>query len=553
MKKLLSLLTAILLAATLSAQIGAAGPQQQHVSRILTLLRDGRSSEAADALDSLERTYGSSADTRCLKGLLFYTLDRPAEAAAELEAALAIAGTKDVLPKSYISTCLARALYGAGRTDDAIRALQQAIRADRHNAVLLNELSRLYAGEGRLKEAERECRRAIHADPTEQDFRCDLALLLYRRGKPLEAFNMLSDAILRDESNARARRDIANLALYTFQDTETYINQYLYYLYLDPTGDVSDLLTLSQTHCDSILTTVDYVLNNLAETDEQQAYWSLLAGKIELTNGLSGAEEHIDRALRLSRDSAGLLNEALYVRIILSNALGDTAGALSQANSLVNNMTAHGLNPAIAHFERAKILYAAERHAEAEADLTATINHGLVDSADVATAYMMRAELRQDYLGQGPAAGPDLDSALRYAPDEPYALLAKGKHCINFLNDAARANRCFERVLEVDTVPDANSCRAFAWAYLGDPIEADRWQHRILAEVPAESRGTALYNAACLYSVLGNRQMALNYLMQAMDEHALTCSKLRSDSDFDLIRSSAEFQSVLRVICSQSH
>jgi adenylate cyclase len=73
--------------------------------------------------------------------------------------------------------------------------------------------------------------------------------------------------------------------------------------------------------------------------------------------------------------------------------------------------------------------------------------------------------------------------------------------------------------------------------------EALKWTAKSVSIAPNET--TVLYNAACIYSLLGEVDMALDYFEKAIDSGYASREWIENDSDFDLIRDHPRFKKIL--------
>jgi len=120
---------------------------------------------------------------------------------------------------------------------------------------------------------------------------------------------------------------------------------------------------------------------------------------------------------------------------------------------------------------------------------------------------------------------------------------------LNMENEMQKAN---QRALEVfrkhiDLNPD--DARAL---YLGaraliradDPVGALRWVKKAISINPDET--SVLYNATCIYSLLGKFDEALDYFEKAIEAGFASREWIESDSDLDPIRNHPRFQKALK-------
>ena len=79
--------------------------------------------------------------------------------------------------------------------------------------------------------------------------------------------------------------------------------------------------------------------------------------------------------------------------------------------------------------------------------------------------------------------------------------------------DAAVAD--FKKTIELDTVPNDNSSAQYVYLYLGQITEAKEWMNKVLEKSTDKGK---YYDAACLYSVIGEREQAIDYLRLAFEK-----------------------------------
>jgi tetratricopeptide (TPR) repeat protein len=110
---------------------------------------------------------------------------RPAEAAAELERALALGVEPRVRAAALVN--LGRIAEGAHRPEDALRRYRDAVAADPGSASARGNLGGALAEAGRLDEALEHLRAAVALRPNEADLRYNLGLVLSDLGRLAEA------------------------------------------------------------------------------------------------------------------------------------------------------------------------------------------------------------------------------------------------------------------------------------------------------------------------------------------------------------------------------
>jgi tetratricopeptide (TPR) repeat protein len=114
----------------------------------------------------------------------------------------------------------ARKLADAARLDEAIAALQQALRANLDDAVMFCELGLLFLRAGRAEEACEAFWRALGLDPNFAAAHYNLGAALERTGDPAEAERSLRRAIALDPTLGAAHSRLGNLLQAQGKETE---------------------------------------------------------------------------------------------------------------------------------------------------------------------------------------------------------------------------------------------------------------------------------------------------------------------------------------------
>ncbi len=115
-------------------------------------------------------------------------------------------------------------------------------------------------------------------------------------------------------------------------------------------------------------------------------------------------------------------------------------------------------------------------------------------------------------------------------------LLARG--------DTLQALADYEKVLEIDTVPEANSFRQYALFGLGRVEDAVIWMEKIIREDPANF--TIYYDKARLCSRMGDVDEALDALETALECGFRRFALMRDEPDLAAIRNLPRFRTLLQ-------
>jgi adenylate cyclase len=156
-------------------------------------------------------------------------------------------------------------------------------------------------------------------------------------------------------------------------------------------------------------------------------------------------------------------------------------------------------------------------------------------------------------LGKHEKAAKLFEQATKVRPEDYQAAiyLVGAYNDSNLKNEAKRAN---QRALEVvrnhiDLNPDdARALYLGAWSLIkaNKREEALDWVEMAVTLDPKEI--SILYNAACVYSLLGKFEIAINFLEKAFEAGFASAEWIENDSDFDPIRNHPRFLNALKKI-----
>lgn len=186
---------------------------------------------------------------------------------------------------------------------------------------------------------------------------------------------------------------------------------------------------------------------------------------------------------------------------------------------------------------KADILYGLGREYEAIDQLTATIA-----LAPESYAGYHKRGFYKDNTGDVDGAIKDYTMAVSLEPADVYAYMLRGDMYLQ-KGDTLLARADYEKVIQLDTVPDVGSCAFYAYAALGEEDKAVEFLDGILSENPYDA--SIWYEAACLYSRMKDMDKALSCLEKALELGYREFNHISNDDDLDYIRGSVEFQSLI--------
>lgn len=144
----------------------------------------------------------------------------------------------------------------------------------------------------------------------------------------------------------------------------------------------------------------------------------------------------------------------------------------------------------------------------------------------------------KDEAGQLDEAIEDYTMAIILEPQYAYAYCGRGR-CLMEQKKIDEARQDFLKVIELDTVPKYDSSAHYAFLFLGRIDEGNAFLDSLIV------KEKDYYDAACYYSLLNDREKALEYLQKAMDAGYVRFEHLKVDRDLDNIRNLPEYKAIV--------
>lgn len=286
-----------------------------------------------------------------------------------------------------------------------------------------------------------------------------------------------------------------------------------------------------------------YELQELADSAFEQTVAKLKVQKIKEPN-----EQSWDYDLGIVYERAAKYNKAIaYYKeslekesnIITASRISscyDDLGDYDKALEYCNQAIALDSAKTNYLYEKANILDNAGRTQEA----IKTMSDYIANTPDEPAGYYQRGWFK-DHSGDIEGALEDYTMAITLQPNEAYAYLNRGV-LYRLKGENAKAESDFKQVVRLDSIPEDAECSFYAYYYLG---QADKAIEVLNTMLDKDKKGNC-YDAACLYSVMGEKEKALSYLRQSLEDGNRRFAHIKRDRDLDNIRNTEEFKVLLK-------
>ena len=286
-----------------------------------------------------------------------------------------------------------------------------------------------------------------------------------------------------------------------------------------------------------------YELQELADSAFEQTVAKLKAQKIKEPN-----EQSWDYDLGIVYERAAKYNKAIaYYKeslekesnIITASRISscyDDLGDYDKALEYCNQAIALDSVKTNYLYEKANILDNAGRTQEA----IKTMSDYIANTPDEPAGYYQRGWFK-DHSGDIEGALEDYTMAITLQPNVAYAYLNRGV-LYRLKGENAKAESDFKQVVRLDSIPEEAECSFYAYYYLGQKDKAIEILNTILDK---DKKGNC-YDAACLYSLMGEKEKALSYLRQSLEDGYRRFAHIKRDRDLNNIRNTEEFKVLLK-------
>lgn len=148
---------------------------------------------------------------------------------------------------------------------------------------------------------------------------------------------------------------------------------------------------------------------------------------------------------------------------------------------------------------------------------------------------------KRDNMGDIDGAIEDYTTSIVLNPEMSASYLNRAEMYRKKGNEEAAISD-YKKVIEIDTLYTPDCCAQYAYLALGDKTKAIEIQDSMLAK--SSDKGD-LYNAACLYSKMGEYDKSISYLKQAFEKGFREFTHIMNDDDMDGVKNREDFKSLM--------
>lgn len=168
-------------------------------------------------------------------------------------------------------------------------------------------------------------------------------------------------------------------------------------------------------------------------------------------------------------------------------------------------------------------------------------SHYIEKSPDFFYGYYRRG-FYKDNWNHTDEALQDYDMAIMLEPTYAYAYLGKGDMLMR-RGETDKAMEAYRKVVELDTVPNNQSCAMYAFLALGERDKAIDFMQRVIANDSTDCGN--YYDGACFYSRIGDLDTSLANLRKAFEHGFRRFHHVMADDDLEVLRATPEFEELM--------
>ncbi len=411
---------------------------------------------------------------------------------------------------------------------DTIKGLEDfafAVKSDPTNRAIYKNRGQIYYEQGKYAKSDADYKKMSELDPGDTMGYMGVARNAIEQKKWNDAISLL-DYVIKlspDYSSGYSFRAEAYLGLNKWTDTA---NDIVKALAINGDRKAHYLMVHADKNLYPILKAK---LQIQANKDKNEASWYYYLGQlVEVNNHYRDAIKYYIKGN--DKDANSIFLERIADCYF---ALGDYPAALN----FVDKGLAMAAEDDDLIMSKGDILNEMGRHDEAIRMLDSFIDK----NPEFGYGYYRRGWYK-DEKGDREGAIDDYTMAITLDPTYAYSYIGRGRD-YEMLGQKELAAADYRKVIELDTVPNDNSCAQYAFLFLGEKDKAIDFMNRYMQNSNSRTGGT--YDAACLYSLMGDTTTALSYIEQALERGYRRFAHMEVDRDLENIRGLHQYKELI--------
>lgn len=412
-----------------------------------------------------------------------------------------------------------------------------AIKKDKKNPLAYAARARFFYRLESYENADADYQTAYKLNMANSEYAIEVARCRMALDKIDDAVAILENTIRFEPNNAEARRLYAVTCLYK-GDYRSLIDNYVLYLGQEH-GDIDLLLVACSEEFSYGLKAVTAHVAAAKDKDvDEYNYWLGIRARVyQIKDQYRDALNDLAVMESLYADTVAV-PFVWYQSANCYDELYEYDNEIKVLTKLIKYMRSTGTEDAYIYRRRAGAYDGNGQYELSIADYTMSIE---VDETD-ALSFLFRG-IEKGYVKDFDGAMADYNKAILLDENLALPYIFRGQIYLQNHKDTTRAKSDFTRVLELDTVASSGSVRHYALAYLHREQESIDWMNQLLSiDTDDEDQ---VYDAACLYGVMGKTKEALNYLSKAFEMGYRNFNHVAVDKNLDSIRETEEFKNII--------
>lgn len=522
MKKLIFALSVILM----TGCNATAAVQNETLAKSLYAIDQGDNEKAMKYLDELLAESPRNADALYLRAQVNYKEDENSKAIADCTAAIKFHKKRNKYPLSDIYFMRGVIYEYVKENDSALADYNAALKLKKNDVSLLENRAGLYFQMGNYAASDSDFNAVLKIEPANVFAMVGLARNLINQDKHNEAIEILNRTINIEPEYSAPYKFLAR-AYDAIGDSRKAIDNVILLLTYD--DDLQNMYFIREFSPKAYKYTI-LKLSAAIKEHEDNGMWLYARAMVHQQR----------KDYRSAISDFQTLNTRFGDSDMIMNHIGYCYSEQEDHTNAIKYYTkAIELDPSDANY----YLYRGEAkrktgHLQAAVeDYTKTIELDPMNSFGYAQRGWAK-EMLDDYKG----ALEDHDMAIEIQDDYAYSYLYRAR-VYQLLGRDADAHNDFEKIIALDTIPDSNSCRAYALIELGQSEEAVEWAKQVVDKDRDEAGN--YYDLACVYARLGRKTEAIDALREAFEHGYRSFGHVIQDDDMDNIRQMPEFEALI--------